>query len=80
MAYWRRYTSTLEEMARTAAHLLTSPVDEDWGVATAVRSGWAKPHPAQDQNPRRHNACWLLERLRRHGSGYRPDPRAEELR
>lgn len=46
--------AVLEEAARTADHLLTGLVDEDWGrrYGRPVRLG-KNPHPAQDQNPRR---------------------------
>ena len=37
----------LEELARTAAHLLTGLVTRTWGAATAVRSAWARTPPGR---------------------------------
>ncbi|MGW4735404.1 transposase [Streptomyces shenzhenensis] len=46
--------AALEEVARTAGHLLVGPVDEEWG-APLRPSGppGQEPHPVQDQDPRR---------------------------
>lgn len=44
--------AVLEEVARTADHLLTGLADEDWGRRYGGPSG-QEPHPAQDQDPHR---------------------------
>lgn len=72
----------LEEVARTASHLLTGLVDEDWGrrYGRPVRLGKNPTRPRTRILAAGDDVCRLLERLRQHGSGYRPGPQAEALR
>ncbi|WP_406460014.1 transposase [Streptomyces sp. NBC_01622] len=71
-----------EEVARTASHLLTGLVDEDWGrrYGRPVRLGKNPTRPKSRILAASDDACRLLERLRRHGPDYRPGPQAETLR
>ncbi|MCX4870700.1 hypothetical protein OIC43_45840 (plasmid) [Streptomyces sp. NBC_00825] len=72
----------LEVVARTASHLLTGLVDEDWerryGRPACLGKNYTRPKTriltAGD------DACRLLERRHRHGPGSRPGPQAEALR
>ena len=72
----------LEEVARTASHLLTDLVDEDWGrrYGRPVRLGKNPTRPKTRILAAGDDACRLLEHLHRHGPGYRPGPKAEALR
>ena len=74
--------AALEEVARTAEHLLVGLVDEDWGrrYGRPVRPGKNPTRPKTRILAAGQDACRLLEHLRRHGSGYRPGPQAEALR
>ncbi|MEV6502135.1 transposase [Streptomyces prunicolor] len=70
------------EVARAAGHLLVGLVDEDWGhrYGRPVRLGKNPTRPKTRILAAGDDACRLLERLHRHGSGYRPGPQAEALR
>ncbi|MEN1888982.1 hypothetical protein [Streptomyces mirabilis] len=72
----------LEEVARTASHLLAGLVDEDWGrrYGRPVRLGRNPTRPKTRILAAGDDACRLLERLRRHGPSYRLGPQAEALR
>ncbi|WP_232247230.1 transposase [Kitasatospora azatica] len=74
--------AALEEVARTASHLLTGLVDEEWGrrYGRPVRLGKNPTRPKTRILAAGDDACRLLEHLRRHGPGYRPGPQAEALR
>ncbi len=74
--------AVLEEVARTASHLLTGLVDEDWGrrYGRSVRLGKNPTRPKTRILAAGDDTCRLLERLHRHGPGYRPGPQAEALR
>jgi hypothetical protein len=74
--------AVLEEVARTASQLLTGMVDEDWGrrYSRPVRLGKNPTRPKTRILAAGDDACRLLERLHRHGPGYRPGPQAEALR
>ncbi|MFD9822308.1 IS1182 family transposase [Streptomyces violascens] len=74
--------AALEEVARTAAHLLDGLVDEDWGrrYGRPVRLGKNPTRPNTRILAAGDDACRLLERLRRHGPGYHLGPQAEALR
>ncbi|MFD9216234.1 hypothetical protein ACFVY9_24670 [Streptomyces sp. NPDC059544] len=74
--------AVLEEAARTADHLLTGLVDEDWGrrYGRPVRLGKNPTRPKTRILAAGDDACRLLEHLHRQGSGYRPGPQAEALR
>ena len=74
--------AALDEVARTARHLLVGVVDEDWGhrYGRPVRLGKNPTRPKTRTLAADQDACRLLEHLYRNGSGYRPDPRAEALR
>ncbi|MFF1504794.1 hypothetical protein ACFVZR_34250 [Streptomyces sp. NPDC058316] len=69
-------------MARTAGHLLIGLVDEDWGrrYGRPVRLGKNPTRPKTRILAAGNDVCRLLERLHRHGPGYRPGPQAEALR
>ncbi|MEE1767033.1 hypothetical protein PUR34_02170 [Streptomyces sp. JV185] len=69
-------------MARTAGHLLVGLVDEDWGrrYGRPVHLGKNPTRPKTRILAAGDDACRLLERLHRPGSGYRPGPQAEALR
>ncbi len=73
--------AALEEVARTASHLLTGLVDEDWGrrYGRPVRLGKNPTRPTTRILAAGDDAWRLLERLRRHGPGHRPGPQAEAL-
>ncbi|MEV0637780.1 transposase [Streptomyces sp. NPDC050619] len=68
--------AALEEVARTASHLLNDLVDEDWGrrYGRPVRLGKNPTRPKTRILAAGDDACRLLERLHRQGSGYRPGP------
>ncbi|CAM3710977.1 transposase [Nocardiopsis rhodophaea] len=74
--------AVLEEVARTAAHLLAGLVDEDWGrcCGRPVRLGKNPARPKTRILAAGDDAVRLLEHLYRHGPGYRPGPQAEALR
>ncbi|MCX4538284.1 IS1182 family transposase [Streptomyces sp. NBC_01669] len=74
--------AALEEVARTAGHLLIGLVDEDWGrrYGRPVRLGKNPTRPKTRILAAGNDACRLLERLHRDGSAYRPGPQAEALR
>lgn len=68
--------AALEEVARTAGHLLIGLVDEDWGrrYGRPVRLGKNLTRPKTRILAAGDDACRLLERL------HRPGPQAEALR
>ncbi|MFI9163192.1 hypothetical protein [Kitasatospora aureofaciens] len=70
--------AVLEEVARTASHLLTGLVDEEWGrrYGRPVRLGKNPTRPKTRALAAGEDACRLLEHLHRHGPGYRPGPQA----
>jgi transposase len=72
--------AALEEVARTAGHLLVGLVDEDWGrrYGRPVRLGKNPTRPKTRILAAGDDACRLLEHLR--ASGYRPGAQAEALR
>lgn len=72
--------AALEEVARTAGHLLVGLVDEDFGrrYGRPVRLGKNPTRPKTRILAAGQDACRLLEDLRRHG--YRPGPQTEALR
>jgi transposase len=74
--------AALEEVARTAGHLLVGVVEEDWGrrYGRPVRLGKNPTRPKTRILAADQDACRLLERLYQHGSGYRLGPQAEALR
>nr|WP_255345017.1 transposase [Streptomyces avermitilis] len=75
--------AVLEEVARTASHLLDGLVDEDWRrrYGRPVRLGKNPTRPKTRIFAGGDDACRLLERLlHQHGPGYRPGPQAEALR
>lgn len=74
--------AALEEVARTAGHLLVDLVDEEWGrrYGRPVRLGKNPTRPKTRILAAGDDACRLLERLHRHQPGYRPGPQAEALR
>ncbi|MFI8281034.1 IS1182 family transposase [Streptomyces sp. NPDC085929] len=74
--------AALEEVARTTGHLLVGLVDEDWGrrYGRPVRLGKNPTRPQTRILAAGNDACRLLERLHRHGPGYRPGPAAGALR
>lgn len=73
--------AALEEVARTASHLLAGVADEDWGrrCGRKVRPGKNPTRPKARILAAGEDACRLLERLHRSGSGCRPGPHAEAL-
>lgn len=72
--------AALEEVARTAEHLLIGVIDEEWGrrYGRPVRLGKNPTRPKTRILAAGQDACRLLEHLR--GSGHRPGPQAEALR
>ncbi|MEU5645955.1 IS1182 family transposase [Streptomyces milbemycinicus] len=74
--------AALEEVARTAGHLLVGLVDEEWGrrYGRPVRLGKNPTRPKTRILAAGDDACRLLERLHQQGPGYRPGPQAEALR
>lgn len=72
--------AALEEVARTAEHLLIGVIDEEWGrrYGRPVRLGKIPTRPKTRILAAGQDACRLLEHLR--GSGHRPGPQAEALR
>ncbi|MGW7445702.1 hypothetical protein [Kitasatospora sp. NPDC054795] len=74
--------AALEEVARTAGHLLVGLVDEDWGrrYGRPVRPGKNPTRPKTRILAAGDDAHRLLGHLHRHGPGYRPGPQAEALR
>ncbi|MFF4755509.1 transposase [Streptomyces sp. NPDC002514] len=74
--------AALEEVARTAGHMLVGLVDEDRGrrYGRPVHLGKNPTRPKTRALAAGDDACRLLERLHRHEPGYRPGPQAEALR
>ncbi|WP_322941076.1 IS1182 family transposase [Actinacidiphila paucisporea] len=74
--------AALEEVARTAGHLLAGLVDEEWGrrYGRPVRLGKNPTRPKTRILAAGTNAYQLLERLHQDGSSYRPGPAAQALR
>lgn len=74
--------AALEELAGTAPHLLDGLVDEEWGrrYGRPVRLGKNPTRPKTRINTTGHDACRLLEHLRRHGAGRVFGPQVEALR
>ncbi|WAL74882.1 transposase [Kitasatospora sp. YST-16] len=74
--------AALEEVVRTASHLLTGLVDEDWGrrYGRPVRLGKNPTRPKTRILAAGDDACRLLEHLHHHALAYRPGPQAEALR
>ncbi|MEY9968541.1 transposase [Streptacidiphilus sp. MAP12-16] len=74
--------AALEEVARTAGHLLVGLVGEEWGrrYGRPVRLGKNPTRPKTRILAAGNDACQLLERLHQHGPGYRPGPAAGALR
>ncbi|MFJ9847636.1 IS1182 family transposase [Kitasatospora sp. NPDC101155] len=74
--------AALEEVARTAGHLLVDLVDEDWGrrCGRPVRRGKNPTRPKTRILAAGDDAHRLLEHLHQHGPGYRPGPQIEALR
>lgn len=74
--------AALEEVARTAGHLLAGLVDEDRGrrYGRPVRLGKNPTRPKTRIFAAGDDACRLLEHLHRHQPGYRPGPQVEALR
>ncbi|WP_405593185.1 IS1182 family transposase [Streptomyces sp. NBC_01190] len=74
--------AALEEVARTASHLLIGLVGEEWGrrYGGPVRLGKNPTRPKTRILAAGEDACRLLERLHRSGSGCRPGPQADALR
>jgi len=74
--------AALEEVARTASHLLIGLVDEEWGrrYGRPVRLGKNPTRPKTRILAAGDDAHQLLEHLHRHGPGYRPGPQAEAPR
>lgn len=74
--------AVLEEVARTASHLLTGLVDEGRGRRDGrpVRLGKNPTRPRTRILAAGDDACRLMERLHRHEPGYRRGPQAEALR
>jgi transposase len=74
--------AALEEVARTAGHLLTGLVDEDWGrrYGRPVRLGKNPTRPKTKILAAGDDACRLLGHLHRGVVSYRPGPQAEALR
>ncbi|MFJ9618390.1 transposase [Streptomyces noursei] len=64
--------AALEEVARTAGHLLVDLVDEEWGrrYGRPVRLGKNPTRPKTRILAAGNDACRLLERLHRHGQSY----------
>ncbi|MGQ7753631.1 hypothetical protein ACUN29_34995 [Streptomyces sp. WC2508] len=69
--------AALEEVARTAGHLLLGLADEDWGrrYGRPIRLGKNPTRPKTRMLAAADDACRLLERLYRHDPGYRPGRR-----
>ncbi|MFG2822260.1 hypothetical protein ACGFX4_22865 [Kitasatospora sp. NPDC048365] len=78
----RPVRAALEEAARTASHLLSGLVDEEWGrrYGRPVRLGKNPTRPKTGILAVSEDACRLLEHLHQHGAGYRTGPQAEALR
>ncbi len=74
--------AALEEVARTARHLLVDLVDEHWArrYGRPVRLGKNPTRPKTRILAAGDDACRLLEHLYQHGSRHRPGPQAEALR
>lgn len=74
--------AALDEVARTAGHLLADLVDEDWGrrYGRPVRLGKNPTRPKTRILAAGEDACRLLGHLQQHGPGYRPGPQVEALR
>lgn len=74
--------AVLEDVARTASHLLEGLVDEEWGrrYGRPVRLGKNPTRPKTRILAAGEDARRLLEHLHRGGPAYRPGPQAEALR
>ncbi|MFI1769711.1 transposase [Streptomyces sp. NPDC020800] len=74
--------AALEEVARTAGHLLVGLVDEDWGrrYGRPVRLGKNPTRPKTRINTTGDDAVRLLEHLRGHGTGCAFGPGVQALR
>ncbi|MET7304945.1 transposase [Embleya sp. NPDC005575] len=74
--------AALEEVARTASHLLVGLVDEEWGrrYGRPVRLGKNPTRPRTRILAAGDDAHQLPERLHRHAPDHRPGPQAETLR
>ncbi len=74
--------AALEEVARTAAHLLAGLVDEEWGrrYGRPVRLGKNPTRPKTRILATGDDAYRFLELLHRNGAAYRPGPQAQALR
>ena len=74
--------AALEEVARTAGHLLVDLVDEDWGrrYGRPVRLGKNPTRPKTRILAAGDDACRLLEALHGSGAAYGSGPQAEALR
>ena len=74
--------AALEEVARTAGHLLVGLVDEDWGrrYGRPVRLGKNPTRPKTRILAAGNDACRLLEVLHSSGAAYGSGPQAEALR
>ena len=74
--------AALEEVARTAGHLLVGLVDEEWGrrYGRPVRLGKNPTRPRTRILAAGNDACQLLDLLDQDRSSYRSGPAAEALR
>ena len=74
--------AALEEVARTAGHLLVGLIDEDWGrrYGRPVRLGKNPTRPKTRILAAGNDACRLLEVLHSSGAAYGSGPQAEALR
>ncbi|MFF0401819.1 IS1182 family transposase [Streptomyces sp. NPDC005248] len=74
--------ASLEEVARTAGHLLVGLVDEEWGrrYGRPVRLGKNPTRPKTRILAAGNDACQLLERLNQESSSYRTGPAVRALR
>lgn len=74
--------AALEEVARTAGHLLVGLVDEEWGrrYGRQVRLGKNPTRPKTRILAAGEDACRLLEHLQQHGPDRRLGLQAEALR
>ncbi|MET8406038.1 transposase [Streptomyces sp900116325] len=74
--------ASLEEVARTAGHLLVGLVDEEWGrrYGRPVRLGKNPTRPKTRILAAGNDACQLLERLNQDSSSYRTGPAVQALR
>ncbi|WP_280428668.1 IS1182 family transposase [Nocardia brasiliensis] len=74
--------AALEELARTAPHMLAGLVDEEWGrrYCRPVRLGKNPTRPKTRILTAGEDAYRLLEHLRVHGPGYLSGPQVQALR